>query len=50
MPSSSASIVPLSAAASRSLPAVASHAIGFAEPRSSTLSPGFSACEGDGED
>jgi hypothetical protein len=50
MPSSSASIVPLAAAASRSLLAVASHAIGFAEPRPGVHSSGFSACEGGGED
>jgi hypothetical protein len=31
----------------RSLPAVASHAIGYADPNSAR-SPGFSACEGDG--
>jgi hypothetical protein len=29
----------------RSLPAVASHAIGFAEPRPGVHSPGFGACE-----
>ena len=34
------SIVPLTAVASRSLPAVASHAIGFAEPRPDARSPG----------
>ena len=42
------SIAPLPAAASRSLPAVASHAIGFAEPRPSARSPGSGACEDDG--
>jgi hypothetical protein len=36
-----ASSVPLPATASRSLPAVASHAIGYAEPRPGTRSPGF---------
>jgi len=40
------SIVPLPAAASRSLPAVASHAIGFAEPRPGIRSPGIGACRG----
>jgi hypothetical protein len=39
-------IVPLPAAASRSLPAVASHAIGFAEPRPSSDSPGIGAYRG----
>jgi hypothetical protein len=36
-----ASSVPLPATASRSLPAVASHAIGYAEPRPAPRSPGF---------
>jgi hypothetical protein len=45
-PSSSPFIVPLPAAASRSLPAVASHAIGFAEPRPDGHSPGFGAYRG----
>ena len=39
-------IVPLPAAASRSLPAVASHAIGVAEPRRGGRSPGIGACRG----
>ena len=39
-------IVPLPAAASRSLPAVASHAIGFAEPRHNVHSPGIGAYRG----
>jgi hypothetical protein len=39
-------IVPLPAAASRSLPAVASHEIGFAAPRPSAHSPGIGACRG----
>jgi hypothetical protein len=43
------SIVPLPASASRSLPAVASHAIGFAGPRHGTHSPGSGACWKDGE-
>jgi hypothetical protein len=50
VPSSPRSIVPLAAAVSRSFPAVASHAIGFAEPRHGTRSPGFGACGKDGED
>src|SRR5215469_8545190 len=41
-------IIPLLAAASRSLPAVASHAIGFAELRAGAHSPGFGACEENG--
>jgi len=44
VPSSRRSIVPLPATASRSLPPVASHAIGFAESRHGTRSPGFGAC------
>ena len=39
-------IVPLPATASRSLPAVASHAIGYAEPRHGVHSQGFGACRG----
>ena len=39
-------IVRLPAAASRSLPAVASHAIGYAEPRPGTHSPGIGAYRG----
>src|SRR6516164_9506654 len=39
-------IVLLAAAASRSLPAVASRAIGFAESRPSAHSPGFGAYQG----
>jgi hypothetical protein len=42
-------IVPLSAVASRSLPPVASRAIGFAEPRPGDRSPGFGACDEDGQ-
>ena len=42
-------IVPLPAAVSRSLPPVASHAIGFAEPRHGIRSPGFGACGEDGQ-
>ena len=49
VPSSRRSIVPLPGTASRSLPAVASHAIGFAEPRHGTRSPGSGACWKDGE-
>jgi len=40
------SIVLLPAAVSRSLSAVASHAIGFAEPRHRARSPGSGACRG----
>jgi hypothetical protein len=43
-----ASSVQLLAAASRSLPAVASHAIGFAEPRHDVHSPGSAPIEADG--
>ena len=43
-------IVSLPAATSRSFPAVASHAIGSAEPRRGVRSPGFGACENDGPD
>ena len=46
VPSSSRSSVPLSVAASRSLPAVASHAIGFAEPRPGDRSPESGAYRG----
>jgi hypothetical protein len=42
-------IVPLPAAASRSLPAVASHAVGFAEPRPGVYSPGAGAYEENAE-
>jgi hypothetical protein len=42
-------IVPLPAAASRSLPAVASHAIGFAEHRPGIHSPGVGAYEENAE-
>ena len=50
VPSSRRSIVPLPATVSRSLPTVASQAIGFAEPRHGTRSPGFGACGKDGAD
>ena len=40
------SIVPLAASASRALPAVASHAIGFADPRPGSHSQGIGACRG----
>jgi hypothetical protein len=40
------SIVPLPAAVSRSLPAVASHAIGYAEPRHAARTPEFGAYRG----
>jgi len=43
------SIIPLLAAASKSLPEVASHALGFAEPRPGVHSPGFGAHEQDGQ-
>jgi hypothetical protein len=46
-PSSRRSIVPLPATVSRPLPAVASHAIGFAEPRHDTRSQGIGACRED---
>jgi hypothetical protein len=39
-------IVWLPTVAARSLPAVASHALGFAEPRHGAHSPGMSACRG----
>jgi len=45
MPSSSLSIVQLAATASRALPAVASHAIGYADPRPGVHSRGFGAYE-----
>jgi hypothetical protein len=44
VPSSRRFIVPLPATVSRSLPAVASQTVGFAEPRHGTRSPGFGAC------
>jgi hypothetical protein len=43
-------IVPLAAAMSRSLPAVASHAIGYAEPGHGIHSPGISAYRGRRDD
>jgi hypothetical protein len=43
-------IVQLVATVSKALPAVASHAIGYADPRDGTHSHGFGAYEDDGED
>jgi transcriptional regulator with XRE-family HTH domain len=42
-------IIQLAATASRALPAIASHAIRFADPRPGTRSQGFGACWGDGQ-
>ena len=47
-PSSSLSIVRIAATASRALPAVASHAIGCADSRPGSHSPGSGAYEEDG--
>jgi hypothetical protein len=47
-PSSWRSILPLPATVSRPLPAVASHAIGYAEPRHGTRSQGIGAYQEDG--
>ena len=43
-------VTPTTDTASRALPAVASHAIGFAHPDPATTHLGFGACEEAGED